>query len=98
LIFEAADVFPKIKLEVCLSAPVVFDTKDVPANMIYNCHMSMPKGSPRREERRHTAQKPHMPIIREPTNMSEARGPTEVVFHAKNADRLAAKVRGTRKG
>jgi len=33
--FEAADTLPNMKLEVCLSEPVVLDTNVVPANIIY---------------------------------------------------------------
>jgi len=33
--FEAADTLLNIKLEVCLSEPVVLDTNIVPANIIY---------------------------------------------------------------
>jgi hypothetical protein len=32
---EADALLPKIKEEVCLSTPVVFDTRDDPANMIW---------------------------------------------------------------
>jgi hypothetical protein len=32
---DAAEVLPNMKLEVRLSAPVVFDTEDDPANMIF---------------------------------------------------------------
>ena len=35
LMFEAADTLLNIKVEVCLSEPVVLDTNIVPANMIY---------------------------------------------------------------
>ncbi len=37
-------------------------------------------------------------MIREPMKTTEARAPTDFVFHARNADALAARVRGPRRG
>jgi len=36
--------------------------------------------------------------MKETINMAKASDPTDVVFHAKNADRLAAAVRDPRRG
>lgn len=94
--FEAADTLLNIKLEVCLSEPVVLDTNIVPANMIYIILWARTQYLC--QENRHTAHNPHTPIMKETINMAKASDPTDVVFHAKNAERLAAAVRGPRRG
>jgi len=50
------------------------------------------------QENQHTAHNPHTPTMKETMNMAKESDPTDVVFHAKNAERLAAAVRGPRRG
>ena len=62
------------------------------------CRPNEPGRKHRYQENRHTVQNPHTPIIKETMNIAKESEPTDVVFHDKNADRLAAVVRGPRRG
>jgi len=41
---------------------------------------------------------PHTPMVTEIKNTKEASAPTSLVFHARNADKFAAMVRGVSRG
>jgi hypothetical protein len=75
---EAAAWLPKMKEDVCLSAPVDFEMEPEFAKTIVHS--------------------PHSPMVVEMKNTIEASAPIFLVFHAKNAEKFAAIVRGVRSG